>query len=63
MNLSQSNSIAYDPPTYVETLAKRVRWARRHLHLLQSQRILAEARDYLLHRRIPVNLSNLPPEP
>lgn len=49
-----SNCIAIDLPPYVETLARRVVVARRNPTIPKSQRAFAEARDYLLHRRIEV---------
>jgi hypothetical protein len=55
------NSVAINATAYPIALARRVCWARRHPERSTAQRYFAEARDYLLHRRVQVEWSPRPP--
>lgn len=67
IGLPVRDSIAIDVTDYVTALARRVRAARKALahppyaakHHPRLRQLLDDARDYLLHRRIPMNESVL----
>lgn len=51
------NSVAINATAYPIALGRRVYWARQNPTHPAAQRYLAEAREYLLHRRVQVQWS------
>lgn len=63
MYIRPIDSIAIDPPPYVTVMRRKIAVARLHPSSAFSQRVFAEARGYLMHRRIPIAHQRLPSWP